>query len=372
MADASEHPPKRRGPLLPIVVVLVAAAIFAATYVVVRGDGDEHPQSNAAKATSRTAASKVPSSGDALGDADAASVSRPTQRERTAATVAGVRIDRDITFTTPADPAPLQLDVYRPSTKPGAVAQALPIVVVVHGGGWRTGKKEDVIVESLRLARSGFVVVAPNYRLSCGSSHAVNPGCGWHHPAPVNDIGEVLRWVQVNGTTYTGDPTRIGLLGFSAGGQLAEMAAYGADRTAPRVGAVVAWSAPLPRLLGTSTRRLTDYQYVGCSFRRCPQKWLAASPDTWVSPDDPPTRIVESANEIVPSLHGRELTRVLHVAQVPVEFQVYPGHRHATQYELTEWAPTLRFLHEHLAHPPATVVDKTSHVVPDVFAQAGD
>jgi acetyl esterase/lipase len=135
---------------------------------------------------------------------------------------------------------------------------------------------------------------------------------------------------------------------------------------------VVGWSAPLPRLMGTNRSRLTDYRYVGCSFRRCPQKWLAASPDTYASSDDPPTRIVQSSHEIVPALHGRELTRVLREAGVPVEFQTYRGDQHATQFELREWGPTVAFLRRWLEQAPARAAAQAAHPVPKVFTTAGD
>ena len=351
----------RHRPVRTAVALILLVALGSAVALSSRG--------TTAPSRARAHARTSNKSDDGLRSADAAAVSKATRTERTATSIAGVRIERNVTFTTSADPAQLQLDIYHPTA---AGATALPVVLVVHGGAWRTGAKEDVAVEALRLARNGFVAVAPNYRLACGSSHDQNPACGWHHPAPVNDIGEAVRWVDHSIALYGGDPARVGLLGFSAGGQLAEMVAFGADATAPRVAAVVAWSAPLPRLLGTSRRRLTDFHYVGCSFRRCPQKWLAASPDTYASPDDPPTRIVESAKEIVPALHGRELARVLRAASVPVEFRLYPGARHATQFELTEWTATLRFLHAHLAHAVPTNVTQVARSRPNVFVTPGD
>jgi acetyl esterase/lipase len=87
-----------------------------------------------------------------------------------------------------------------------------PVVVAIHGGGWREGSKDGDMPKYGKLfVQFGLAVVIPNYRLS-----------GTHpHPAQERDIFSVLDWIAKNGASYKLDPRRVGLTGVSAGAHLA-------------------------------------------------------------------------------------------------------------------------------------------------------
>ena len=124
-----------------------------------------------------------------------------------AQSTSGVRTDNDLVYGTDARQ---RLDVYRPegALTPGtAVAGALPIIVSLHGGGFIRGDKRERANLGLRLAREGFVVVVPGYRL--GPTHQ------W--PAGAEDVALVLDWLRENAATYGGDITRVFVSGESAG-----------------------------------------------------------------------------------------------------------------------------------------------------------
>ncbi|MBN9120344.1 MAG: alpha/beta hydrolase, partial [Planctomycetes bacterium] len=100
------------------------------------------------------------------------------------------------------------LDVYSP---PGA--KNLPVVFWIHGGGWQTGDKKDVQLKPTVFTEKRFVFVSTNYRLL----PAVDMG------TLVRDVASALGWTHAHAAEYGGDPTRIFVMGHSAGAQLAAL-----------------------------------------------------------------------------------------------------------------------------------------------------
>ena len=119
-----------------------------------------------------------------------------------------------------------------------------PIAILIHGGGWGSGDKAaDFGALSKPLNDAGIAWFSINYRLA--------PEHPW--PACLEDVQSAIRWVKTNSATYHVDPKRIALLGYSAGGQLAALAAIRADE-ASRVQAVVGF-APAVELVADMKRR---------------------------------------------------------------------------------------------------------------------
>ncbi len=120
-----------------------------------------------------------------------------------------------------------------------------PVVIMVHGGGWSSGDKgKDItgILEALTEARS-FTWFSINYRLAPTN----------HWPACYEDVQTAVRWVKAHAAEYKGDPKRIALMGYSAGGQLACLAAMRA-REDTKVQAVVCFAAPTDLVADTERR----------------------------------------------------------------------------------------------------------------------
>ncbi len=82
-----------------------------------------------------------------------------------------------------------------------------PGVVVVHGGGWQSRSYSDMTSLAESLASHGFAVININYRYS--PKH--------HHPAPVDDLQEALKFFKSHAQEYKLDPKRIALWGYSSG-----------------------------------------------------------------------------------------------------------------------------------------------------------
>jgi acetyl esterase/lipase len=98
-----------------------------------------------------------------------------------------------------------RLDVYIP-----ARAKAAPVIIAVHGGALTEGDKSEQTFVGQRFASAGMVTVVVNYRLSPGVAH----------PAHVHDLAKAAAWVKHNIARYGGDPTKLFLVGHSAGGYL--------------------------------------------------------------------------------------------------------------------------------------------------------
>ena len=89
----------------------------------------------------------------------------------------------------------------------------LPIVVFIHGGGWRSGDPHDYRFIARALAPEGYAVVLAGYRLYPKAQY----------PGMLEDGAAALRWVADNAAAHGGDPQRIVLMGHSAGAYNAVM-----------------------------------------------------------------------------------------------------------------------------------------------------
>ena len=118
-----------------------------------------------------------------------------------------VREEKNIVYTTISN-RKLLTDVFYPREKNKTKRTA---VIMIHGGGWRTGNRTQHYPLAQRLAALGYVCFTPEYRLSTEALF----------PAAVYDLKAVIRWVKNNAMKYDLDTSRIVAAGFSAGGELA-------------------------------------------------------------------------------------------------------------------------------------------------------
>jgi acetyl esterase/lipase len=120
-----------------------------------------------------------------------------------------VKVLRNVLYTKTPE-RNLYLDIYWPAGKPG---KTLPAVLMVHGGGWRSGDRSHNNTLARQLAARGFVTVTADYRLSTDALY----------PAAVNDLKTAVSWLRANAESQGIDTNKIAILGFSAGGQLASL-----------------------------------------------------------------------------------------------------------------------------------------------------
>jgi len=183
--------PRGRRPLL----VLLVCALLAASTAACDGSGDGE-RTTAVPSTNTT---NTTSTATSTGDGGCRSRNRTSERDVAYREVAGV--DANLT----------SLDVY---TFAGACNA--PVVVWVHGGGYRTGDKANGMRDKVRLAREhGWVLVSLDYRLT----RPGEPGSA-RFPDHFDDVAAALAWVHDHAGEYGGDPSQIALLGHSAGADI--------------------------------------------------------------------------------------------------------------------------------------------------------
>ena len=116
----------------------------------------------------------------------------------------GVELIRDVAYRSEGDPIH-RLDIYRPQL-PGPH----PVILYVHGGGFRALSKETHWIMGLGFARAGFLVCSIDYRLAPAAPY----------PAAISDVCAAFAWVVGACERYGGDPHRIVVAGESAGANL--------------------------------------------------------------------------------------------------------------------------------------------------------
>lgn len=183
----------------------------------------------------------------------------------------------------------LTLDVYRPGYEHGPI----PGVLVIHGGTWQTGDNSEGIALNAYLAARDHVVISINYRLAPR----------WPFPAARDDALSAIAYVKTYASEIGVDPNRLALLGRSAGGQLALLAAYTAGD--PGIRGVVSLYGPTDMKFGydnpapiklRDTRALLE-SYLGGAPSAAEDAYFAASPINFVSSSSPPTLLIHGARD---------------------------------------------------------------------------
>ena len=194
----------------------------------------------------------------------------------------------------------LKCDVYVPEG-----VGPYPAVIAIHGGAWRQGSKIALLRHAWRLAKSGYVVVAINYR------HAPE------HPFPaqVHDCKFAVRWMRANAKEYKIDPNRIAAFGYSAGGHLAALlgttnkadgleglgelpSSNDLSQYSSAVQATVIGGAPCEfDWIGENANTLV--YWLGEKRANAPDVYLKASPTNYVTADDPPFYIFHGEQDMI-------------------------------------------------------------------------
>jgi acetyl esterase/lipase len=117
------------------------------------------------------------------------------------------KVQRGLPYAEPKNDRQV-LDVYAPTEGKGH-----PVVVWIHGGGWKAGDKSGVQQKPQAFVDKGFVFVSTNYRFVPDVTVKEMAG----------DIAKAIRWVHDHARDYGGDPNSIFVMGHSAGAHLAAL-----------------------------------------------------------------------------------------------------------------------------------------------------
>ncbi len=225
------------------------------------------------------------------------------------------------------DGVELKMDVYSPETP---AAQALPAVVVVHGGAWIGGKRSDIKALAAALASEGMVAATVDYRLA--------PKHKW--PAMLDDVQSAVRYLRANNLRYRIDPLRIGATGASAGGHLALLLGMRETRdretdfyprVSSRVAAVLNLFGPtdLAHDFAPGTADFLAIQVVGKSFKQAETEIRDFSPVNFVDGKTAPIFTIQGqADPMVPPYQADRLDQALKAANRPHVLVKVPGMVH--------------------------------------------
>lgn len=210
-----------------------------------------------------------------------------------------VKAFRDVVYTTlpntPYGKRALHVDIFRPKTE-----EVLPALIMVHGGGWRSGDKSMEVPLAQLIARNGFVTVTVEHQLSLEAPY----------PAAVHNIKSAIRWLKANANTYGIDTNHIAISGTSAGGQLASLIGttngvakfegnQGNLKTSSDVQAiididgVISFIAPSSLNLNRKADS-PDIAWLGGSYLQKPEIWKEASAGYWANEKTVPMLFINS------------------------------------------------------------------------------
>lgn len=211
--------------------------------------------------------------------------------------------------------APLA-DIWTP--EPGTRVEPSPSVVLVHGGGFLIGSRSMKPMRLLAsaLVRRGFSVCSLDYRLVFRGGRLAEATA---------DVVAGLRWWSEQAERFGTDPGRIGVVGLSAGGALALIAA--GHEAAPAI----------ERTVGVFG--LYDFSGLGGAvFTRLPRlitrsadpsDWRAASPIEAAQPTGPVLLLHGTGDTVVPAQQTEALAQRRREQGLPTEITLYDGAPHA-------------------------------------------
>lgn len=233
-------------------------------------------------------------------------------------------VKRNVAYTKMegVDPKLHSLDVYMPKPKSGDDTKAgnqsgakHPILVMIHGGGWRNGDKTNsgVVEEKAKFFTArDYVFISINYRLSPD----------YLHPAHIDDVAAAIAFVVRNATDYGADPDSLFVMGHSAGAHLAALVSVDENRLGAHQlplsvikGAILldgaAYDIPESMKILPPNNPLRKL-YLG-AFSDDPKSWADASPITHVAKDKgiPPFLAFYTGGRVLASSIGESLIEKL-------------------------------------------------------------
>ncbi|NHZ99519.1 alpha/beta hydrolase fold domain-containing protein [Massilia sp. CCM 8734] len=253
----------------------------------------------------------------------------------------------------------LQLDLYLPGQ---ATRDKGPLaaVVLVHGGGWRSGERANMAPLAARLAARGIAAAVIDYRLADEA----------RYPAAIDDVKAALRWLRANSAAHDIDPQRIAVAGGSAGGQIASLAGVtngmptfdpdaagnavsSAAQAVINIDGLSDFTSPAARANEDDPKKKPSAAgfWFGGSYAEAAHLWREASPTFYVNRRTPPMLFIGSAQPRF-AVGRDEMVDKMTAAGVATEVVMLPDSPHSF-WLFEPWIdPTAdaiaAFLHTHI------------------------
>lgn len=243
----------------------------------------------------------------------------------------------------------LEGDLFIPENK-----KNVPLVILIHGGGWAKGKREQMTPIAEKFARAGIAVFNISYRFAPK----------FHWPAQRQDVEDALAFMLQNREKFSLDTNRIAAFGYSAGAHLALMLAYHPDRKSVNSKPLVAVAG------GGSPVDLTAWpegelvvKFIGHPYSTHAHLYKEASPIEYVSVDSPPTYLYHGKHDwIVEVEQSEKLVAALN--KVGVESHFYSpffGHVNTFLFDDAEVNEVLKFFKGKFQKKDLVSQQKLSH-----------
>ena len=223
---------------------------------------------------------------------------------------ASAGVVRDVIYDTAKDidPGDVRADVYTPEG-----ARNAPVVIMVHGGAWTYGNKQNAIgqFQSSFFNEQGFVYIAINYRLA--PAHPF--------PAQVKDSAAAIAYFHKHAAEYGGDPDKIFLMGHSSGGHTVAMVAIDPDYldaeglSTDVIKGVVSLDSAAYNMIRTGEDGHIPRFYHPAFTKDDPEIWAAASPTLQVEEATPiPPFLLLYVDRAISPSRAKELAETLNSA----------------------------------------------------------
>lgn len=235
-----------------------------------------------------------------------------------------------LVFSPAGWPQTLAGDFYRPAGS----ARAVPVVLLIHGGGWRSGKRHHMETFAESLVAAGYAAFTIDYRFA--PEHP--------YPAQLEDVRLAVHWLKSQAGTLGIDPARMAAWGYSAGAHLASLLVLG-ERD-PALRAVVAGGLP-GDLVDLKNSPLVKSLMGGPIDVIGEARYREASPRFLVDADDAPVFLFHARWDwVVPTRQADTMKAALDAAGVSNERVWLEGRGHIAGFYFNEAAvdAALRFL----------------------------
>ncbi|WP_055091606.1 alpha/beta hydrolase [Flavobacterium aquidurense] len=180
-----------------------------------------------------------------------------------------------------------------------------PAVVMIHGGGWRSGNKSQMNFLAQEIASKGYSCFTVEYRLSLEAKY----------PNGVYDVKNAIKFIKDNAKKFNVDPGKIAVLGCSSGGQMAaligttnEKPAFddplNKSKSSSKVNAIINVDGVLAFRHPESSEGEMASFWLGGSYDEKTENWKQASALNHTDKNTPPILFINSS---IPRFHaGRD------------------------------------------------------------------
>lgn len=222
----------------------------------------------------------------------------------------------------------LRLDIYQPKGD----ATTKPLILIIHGGYWKTGDKSLHIHNAVEFTDLGYTVAAVNYRHSTEAKF----------PAAIEDLRDAIVYLTENAGQYNIDPSRITTYGGSAGGHLSAFMGLAANSRGKAyveginpevIKGVISLYGMHDLTLEIQRQHPFTELFIGKPYGQVPETYRDASPVYHVDKKDPPVLLIHGSLDGSVSVQNSDtLSQKLKASGVPVTYDRVEGWPHGMDF----------------------------------------